>query len=1061
MSNAARTTSLHTRLMLALGLVVVAAAGISVTVLTDQERERRLRELDARADRISELFSRSLAPTLWTVDWGAVQGQLDALAPNPEVVSFRVTAGQEGTVAEVVRQPHVDPSETVVRVKPIVFTPPGGQPQEVGRVEAVFTRAVAERAIRNARNTITALIVTVMVLLYGVTYLLLRRLVGGPIRHMEETVDRIAAGDFGARCGVSRQDELGRLATRVNAMADKLDESTHRLRRSEATYRGIFENAAEGIFRLDRSGRLLDANPALAWMLGYASPQALMDAVNGAKAQPRIASPFFSPQQVQALFDSLDSQGQIVGMEQHLTRLDGQQIWVLLNARPHQSEQPEAPGQGNSGMEGLITDITDRKQAVEELRHHRDQLEHAVRQRTAQLEDARQRAEDANRAKSDFLANMSHEIRTPMNAILGMSHLALQNRLDPRLQNYVQKIRVSAESLLGIINDILDFSKIEAGKIEIEHVDFNLADVLDNLANVVGMQAEEKGLELLYIEPPDVPLALVGDPLRLSQVLLNLGNNAVKFTERGEVTVALQVAGHGPGFVELCFEVRDTGIGIDPEQRRRLFQPFEQADASVSRRHGGTGLGLAISQHLVRLMGGKLGVESEPGQGSRFFFTLRFLLQPVPTAPAPLFSDELPGRRALVVDDNASARELLASMTKLLGLRTDTAANGAEGLRNVSKADEAAAPYDLVLLDWKMPGMDGLDCAQRIVEMSRPNGRVPKLMMLTAFSRDEVLRGLRARQVEVAALLTKPVTPSSLFDACCYALGLASPGTTRTERRKKALTESQSRLRGARILLVEDNEINRELALELLTEEGIEVEVATNGRQALDILQRERFDGVLMDCQMPVMDGFAATQTLREWPHTRDLPIIAMTANAMVGDREKALAAGMNDHIAKPIVVEEMFSTLARWLAPGRTHATPSKEAVDGNARLNGLHGLHGVDVTVALARMRSNEGLLERMLLRFLDADHDFVQRFSDAWAQGHSEDARRVAHDLQAVAGTLGMLGLREAALSLEGACRADDAAAVRVSLQQVSEQIEPILQGLETWAASRHQRESADPM
>jgi PAS domain S-box-containing protein len=1042
---AARTASLHTKLMLALAVVIAVTAAVSVTALTNQERERRMRELEARADRIADLLSRSLAPTLWTVDHGAVKGQLDALAPNPEVVRFKVTAGRQGTVAEVVRQREVEPAQAVVRERPIVFTPRGGAPQEVGRVEVVFTRQVAEAAIATARNTITWLVATVMVALYAVTFLLLRRLVGRPIVQMEQMVDRIASGDFSARCPVRSTDELGRLASRVNAMADALDQSTRRLRDSEVKFRGIFENAAEGIFRLDREGRLEDANPALAGLLGYATPAALMAAANADGALSHQPPPFFSREQVETLFRSLDDHHELVGSEVSLTRADGMQIWVQLNARPQETQGAKPPC-----LEGMVTDITAGKQAVEELRRHRDQLEDAVRTRTAQLEEAKQRAEEATRAKSDFLANMSHEIRTPMNAILGMSHLALQSGLDPRQHNYVQKINAAAESLLGVINDILDFSKIEAGKLDIERVPFNLADVLENLANVIGMKADEKGLELLYVEPPDLPMALVGDALRLSQVLLNLGNNAVKFTERGEVALVLQLEGSGPGWASLRFEVRDTGMGIEPALRERLFKPFEQADASTSRRHGGTGLGLAISRQLVHLMGGELGVSSESGRGSRFFFTLRFPLQPATARTESARHDGLRGRRALVIDDNESARELLAEMVGLQGLQADTAPDGSVGLGKVSHAYAVGQPYDLVLLDWKMPGMDGVDCALRIHELAGPHGQPPTVMMLTAFSRDEMLRRLEEARLQVAALLTKPVTPSSLFDACCQALGLAAAVSTRAERRKGALVQHQSKLKGARILLVEDNETNREVAMAFLTDEGISVAVATDGREALQALERERFDGVLMDCQMPVMDGFAATRALRERANLRDLPVIAMTANAMVGDREKALAAGMNDHIAKPINVDDMFATLARWIAPRPPDAPPAPAAASQDAA--DVPSLPGVDANAALARMRFNVPMFTRTLRRFLERNGDFAERFSGAWSQGREDDARRLAHDLQAITGTLGMHGLRAAALALEQACVNRDRRAVQASLEEVSRQIEPILNGLQAWAEAR---------
>ncbi len=658
-----------------------------------------------------------------------------------------------------------------------------------------------------------------------------------------------------------------------------------------------------------------------------------------------------------------------------------------------------------------------------------ENLEQRVLERTEELARAQHAAEAATRAKSEFLANMSHEIRTPMNAILGMSYLALQTGLDARQRNYVDKVHRAAESLLGIINDILDFSKIEAGRLEIEEIPFRLGDVLDQLATLVGMRAEEKGLELLFALPPGLPTALVGDPSRLGQILLNLSNNAIKFTERGEVTVAVAETARDDRRVTLRFEVRDTGIGLAPEARARLFQPFTQADAATSRRYGGTGLGLAICRHLVERMGGEIGVDSETGRGSCFHFSVPFGLQPE-AAPPPQDA-ELQGMRVLVVDDHPAARELLRTLATAFGLQAETAADGAAALQQVARADAEDRPFRLLLLDWHMPGLDGIGCLERLAQAAGRHAP-PTVLMVTAFSRDDAERQLDERGLRVAGLLPKPVTPSGLLDACAHALGRPRAGPSRNEQRQELLQARQAGLAGARILLVEDNPINQELARDLLNRAGIVVNIAGDGREALAILERERFDAVLMDCQMPVMDGYEATRALRQRPELKDLPVIAMTANAMAGDREKVLQAGMNDHVAKPIRVDDLFATLARWVHPAPP--VPGPEAPPP------------LDVRAGLAALMGDEALYRRLLAMFRQRESDFVARFRAACAQGDGDAAMRCAHDLKSVAGSLGMPALQRAAAALEAASRQRrEAAALEPLLQDVRRELVLVLDSL----------------
>ena len=801
--------------------------------------------------------------------------------------------------------------------------------------------------------------------------------------------------EFPIEVGLVKLPEIGRYAESVFASVRDISErqrAENEISEQRARLQQILDTAPVGV-AITVNGVVRFANPGI---------QSLVNLKVGDRSQ-KI---YVHPGDRSALIEELEKNGESQGKYYKMYGTDGEERDIL-------GSYFETEYQGEKAILGWLIDA-DQIKAVER-----------------EMQRAKEIAEDAAQIKASFLANMSHEIRTPMNAIIGMTHLALNTDLTPRQRDYLQKIKTSGQHLLGVINDILDFSKIEAGKLNVEHIDFELEQVLENVSTLIAEKAAAKGLEVIFDIDHDIPKSFVGDPLRLGQILINYANNAVKFTDKGEITIVVRLKEIRDDDVLLYMAIRDTGVGLTTEQQGQLFQSFHQSDSSTTRKFGGTGLGLAISKRMAELMGGEVGVQSEPGRGSTFWATVRLgKSQVVPRRM--VLSHDLQGRRVLVVDDNENARLVLKGMLEQIKFKVDVARSGKEGLQAILDADKSADPYELILLDWEMPEMDGLDVCRAILNSTLT--KRPHCMMVTAYGRDDIVN--EAHALGMQFIVNKPVSASVLFDNIAKIFGeYVQPTDASGKILQSDISERLKFLRGARVLLVEDNEINQEVASELLKQAGFVIDIAENGLVALEKIRAHAYSLVLMDMQMPVMDGVEATIEIRRDQRFANLPIVAMTANVMQSDRDRCRAAGMNGHVAKPIEPDDLWSTMLRLIDPASVVVSESDKRSDDSQPMQTsqadqgsekylakLFNTPGLDVQAGLRRTLGHQSLYRSLLKKFILGQQHFEREFTQALDHGDVVLALRLAHTLKGVAGNIGAGAVHAAANQLEAAVKAE---------------------------------------
>ena len=945
-------------------LVLVAALSLGVNFILSSREAKA--ELETRVEEYISALTDALKVPLWSYSDETIEAICTSYAQN-EFVAKLLIEDEKGVV--IFKKQKDDQRLVASRSKDIFY-----KDNHIGRAHIALASGYYTAVNRQLFQSFSLTIAIMIGALLVMTGVLLRQFLKKPMLRFVRMVEAYAAGESDAFKQSTFYSEFRPLVDVLDEMGEKIKSQMRSLQLTQYAV----DSSSVAIYWIDLEANISYANNAAVHNTGYSKEALEKMSLLDIEYNP-------SEKTWQERLKHLKIEGSLTFESIHL-RKDHSTFPVHVTATFFEFADKEY-------IFAFVNDISKRRQA-----------------------------EDATKAKSDFLANMSHEIRTPMNAVIGMTHLALKTDLTSKQRDYLYKIRSSATSLLGIINDILDFSKIEAGKLDMETLEFDLMETLENVANVITVKAQEKeNLEVLFHLDSQIPNFLVGDPLRLNQILVNLGNNAVKFTEQGEIVLTTKIKEMLDDKVTLQFSMRDTGIGMTAEQQTKLFQAFSQADTSTTRKYGGTGLGLTISKRLVNMMGGDIWVESEPGLGTTFSFTADFWLGKEKAKKCSIPAPALRGMKVLVVDDNATSREILREILESFSFSVSVAASGEEGITELENADENK-PFDLVIMDWKMPGIDGIE-ASKLIKSDQVLRKIPGIVLVTAYGREEVM--VQAEKVGLEGLMLKPITPSILLDTIMQAFGQTVHEASGTAHRKEQEAKAWDNIQGARVLLVEDNEINQQVAMEILQGAGLTVRIANNGQEGVDAFKQDQYDAILMDIQMPVMDGYTATREIRKHNRFKEVPIIAMTAHAMTGDEKKSLESGMNDHVTKPIDPNQLFATLRKWIQPRKRQFQVQQPEVlvqrhESDATLPTEDELPeflpGFVLSDGLRRLQGNKGLYRRLLFDFATDYNEVANEIQQAFDTGDFDQAHRLVHNLKGLAGNLAATELHVAAVNLE---------------------------------------------